>query len=153
MSDEGKIFAITGFGGGVSVGIKADSYTEFLNLAKDVYGDSVGELFAVGVFEHLRRFAPEATAVASVEQSVGGVQVVTPPVSTVGAALPQPPAAPQGNVAPLAPPSVPYPGDCEHGRRVYRDTKARGRDWRRWECAIPWSKDVQGRCAHINVSQ
>src|SRR6266498_1483474 len=37
------------------------------------------------------------------------------------------------------PPTVTYPGDCEHGPRAYFSKSPKGKPWPRWECALPWT--------------
>lgn len=145
MSDA-KLFAITGFGGGVSLGIQADTYEEFLALAQQVYGDEDGAQFAAEAFDGLRKLtAPTATAVSNL--AAGGVVSGYSNVVKMPQAAPAAPAVPAG-----PPPTLAYPGDCEHGQRQYKDTIARGKPWRRWECALPWSREIAAqRCKAINV--
>lgn len=147
MSDnEAKLFAISAFGGGVSVGIKADSYDEFVALAKQVYGDIPGETFASEIFNQLSQYTPTAQGAANVNKVLGPVSVVSN--------------NPQSNVVPMPqsqaqsgglPPGVQYPGDCAHGRRQYKSSQTKRGTWTRFECAVPWSKDATDRCQAINV--
>jgi hypothetical protein len=149
---EAKINVSTGFNGGVSVSLRADNAAELLALQNE-----------------LRQAAAADTALATVvaaligqgqtvDQAVAVVQQAFPqavPVSTVGQPLPQV-AAPAPWNAPVAqpggaiPPGLVDPGPCAHGPRQYKDSMARGSQWRRWECAIPWSKGVQGRCKPVD---
>ena len=137
MSDA-KLFAITGFSGGVSVGLQADSFEEFLDLARQVYGDEEGQAFTEDIFNGLQRQSATATAVSNLQQGGVGVSTVGVANNGVSAPLPQPPVAD-------------YPGDCAHGRRVYVDKATSRGPWRRWECAIPWSRGIQGRCSAVTV--
>lgn len=131
--------------------VRGDSYGEFLQNVTDAFGASAPLVLArfAGAYGAVATSAPDATAAA-----VAVVQQTFPqaaPVSTVGQPLPQPTAVAQPAAAPAGPPTVAYPGNCAHGVRVYVDKPARGKPWRRWECAIPWSKDAQGRCSALNV--
>lgn len=153
MSDEAKVFAITGFGGGVSVGIKADSYDEFVGLAKQVYGDTKGEQFALEIFNNLSQYAPTA-------QAAGNVQAVFPAATPVA----DPPFVPN-NVVPMptatapvvaaTPPTLVNPGPCNHGPRQYKSNLARGKQWNRWECALEWKRGDNAwnaqRCQPVNA--
>lgn len=149
MSDA-KLFLITGFGGGVSAGIQADSPEEFAQLVANVRALAAQDLAVSRLFGPLI-----GTDAPGVNAAVGVVQAAFPqaqPVSTVGQPLPQPvpqPVVQQGPSVP--PPTVVNPGNCAHGARVYVDKPARGKPWRRWECAVPWSKGAVGRCDPINV--
>lgn len=147
---EAKLFATNGFNGGVSAGIRADNYQEFLSLAKQVYGDAEGEAFAKNAFDQLLSAVPTAQAVRNVNSQLGPVSVVsnTPvpaPQSNV-VQMPQPQAQAGG-----LPPGVQYPGDCAHGRRQYKSSQTKRGTWTRFECAVPWSKDATDRCQAINV--
>lgn len=174
---DGKIFVITGFSGGLSVGVQADTRAEFEAIVNELRQlaarDAVlAQLFApvVGVVQPQGALPPvqvtEAQAIQAVQQAFPGAQVV----STVGQPLPQPvndpwasqpavPAAvpqPAAPAAPALPPGVAYPGNCPHGVRVYNDKPARGKAWRRWECATPWKPGMtkaerDARCDSINV--
>lgn len=151
MSDA-KLFTITGFGGGLSIGLQADSYDEFVALAKQVYGEAEGEVFANEAFGGLRRLAsPGAEAVGVVRQGLGPVSVVSS--SPAPNVVPMPGTAPQAVPAGGIPPGVEYPGDCAHGRREFKNTIARGKPWPRFECALPWSKgaDNSQRCKPVNL--
>lgn len=167
---EGKVFAITGFGGGISVGVQGDTPDEFAALvaALRVKAQSdpvLAQLFAEVIGQFPQTYAPavdEAQALANVQAAIPGSYVVPPtPISTVGQPLPvpqpvaQPVAQPAAQARALgaaaAPPGVAYPGDCAHGPREYKDTLARGKTWRRWECNVEWKRGVEGRCAAVNV--
>lgn len=164
---EAKLFTASGFNGGVTVGIRGDSYDEFINLAQQVYGKAAGAIFARDVFDRLLKEFPAAKAAAVADQNIGPVSVVgqiAQPVTAVPAVQqtnvvplqqPQPVAQPTQSVAALNPPGVANPGPCAHGPRVYRDSMAKGRPWRRWECALEWRKGDQAwnsqRCANVNV--
>ncbi len=142
---ESKINVATGFNGGVSVSLRADSSAEFEALLWDVSQSAT--LTSLLKSAGLNASAPtEQQAIANVQQAFPNAQV-----STVGQPLPQPG---QQAAAPAAatPPNVPYPGNCEHGVRQYVDKPARGKAWRRWECSIPWSRDnAASRCKPVNV--
>lgn len=149
---EAKINVATGFNGGMSVSLRADSLEEFQALSKQLYGDAAGELFAQGVLEGLLSSVPVAAAAASVNAQLGPVANVYPitgQVSTVGQPLPQPTAQPAAVAA--VPPLTNYPGDCAHGPRVYKDSMSSRGQWRRWDCSVPYTKGVTGRCASVNV--
>ena len=174
--EKGKIFAVTGFNqnNGLSVGVQADTREEFEAIVNELrqYAQRdavVAQLFApvVGVVQGAALPAnppDEAQAMANIQAAIPGTVVVQQ--STVGQPLPQPtvaavpaatpaqPAAAGG--AATAPPGVTYPGDCQHGPRVYVDRPARGKAWRRWECATPWKPGMtkaerDARCDAINV--
>lgn len=128
--------------------LRGDNWDDFVANATAALGSDAAT-FLAGVRQTFGSTAPfpsvqdERQAMASINQAFPGTQ----PVSTVGQPLPQP-----GAAAPAAPPTLAYPGDCAHGRREYRDSVARGKQWRRWECAVPWSKDsAAGRCKPLNV--
>jgi len=146
--DQAKINVATGFNGGVSVSLRANTAAEFDSLLADVkLSPTLAALLAA--LPAAQDPAGFAQATATVQAAIPGTTVIPQPTSTVGQPLPQPGAAP----SPAAPPpTAPYPGDCQHGPRVYKDTIARGNPWRRWECAIPWSKENSGqRCKPVNV--
>lgn len=135
----------------------AEQWSEFVSLAQAALGagsHAVIEQFSALVPASAR--LTEAQAVANIQQAFPQAQV-----STVGQPLPQPgnvvqfpqpqPQVQQGT-APALPPGIDYPGDCPHGTRVYVDKPARGRPWRRFECAIPWSTETKdSRCKPVNV--
>jgi hypothetical protein len=143
---EPKIHVSTGFGGGISVNLRADTGAELESLIQGAAATSptLARLMQLtGITA-----ATDQGAVQNVQQAFPQAQVVSQPVSTVGQPLPQPGVVAQPAAAP---PTLVNPGPCAHGARVYKDSQARGRAWRRWECAVPWSKGVQGRCEPINV--
>ena len=150
-----------GFNGGTQVTLYGDSFDELHKLLTPVYGDVAAKELLIAAFQDLAsNFSPTAAAISTVNAAVGPVTEVQQPApfaqpytSTVGVPLVQPGAAPQqAAAAPGAvPPGVNYPGDCAHGTRSYKDSMARGKPWRRWECAVPWSKGATGRCTPVNV--
>lgn len=151
---EPRMFAVSGFGGGLSAGIRADSYGEFVELAQQVYGEAEGLAFAESAFAQLRAAAPVAQAVHNVQKVMGPVQVVSnaPADQAQGGQVYQMPQRQQA--APAVPPGLDYPGDCEHGPRRYLDTQTARGQWRRWDCALPWSREnSSSRCKAINVGK
>ena len=134
----------------------AEQWSEFVSLAQAALGpDSQSVIAQFAELAPVSAGVTEAQAVANIKQAFPQAQV-----STVGQPLPQPGNVvpfPQAQPAPQAtasavPPGVDYPGDCPHGTRVYVDKPARGRPWRRFECAIPWSPQTKDqRCAPVNV--
>lgn len=163
MSDESKINVASGFNGGVSVSLRANSSAEFEALLADAQtSPTLAALLAKAGLA-----ATEAQAVANVQAAFPQAQVSTvgQPLHSVSqnagtpglplpnqAPLPQPQPVAQPAAPAAPPPTVPYPGDCPHGVRVYVDKPARGRPWRRFECAIPWSKEnAATRCKPVNV--
>jgi hypothetical protein len=149
VSENAKINVATGFNGGVSVSLRADSAAEFEALLADA--KSSGTLSALLAQLPAPGAAGQdaAAAILAIQQAIPGTTVLSQPQSTVGQPLPQPQAQPATS---QSPPGVTYPGDCPHGVRTYKDSIARGNPWRRWECAIPWSKDgAASRCKPVNV--
>lgn len=159
---EAKINVATGFNGGVSVSVRADSTGELEQLLSSIAAQSAVSPTIAALFAPLGIVSTEtgmAAATAIVQSAFPGAQ----PVSTVGQPLPQPgqPVVPPttqpiATVTPIhaavAPPTVPYPGDCPHGVRVYRDKPARGSAWLRWECALPFSPATKdSRCRPVNI--
>jgi hypothetical protein len=169
MSTEAP-FSVTGKAGGrdgLLVTLRGDSFAELVANAAQVIGDPIAaEQFVKEVYGQALQ-TPMSAAVATVAKTLG-------PVSTVGQPLPVPghqaapsteapwqaPSAPvatsaPATAAPAAAPPIQYPGDCVHGQRVYRDSMARGKSWRRWECAVPWEKgndaSNNARCKAVNV--
>jgi hypothetical protein len=149
-----------GFNGGTQVTLYGDSFEELHKLLSPVYGEVAAKELLVAAFQDLAsNFSVTAAAVSNVNAQLGPVtEVAAPPfqapyTSTVGVPLAQPTAGAVPTAAPVAatPPGLNYPGNCQHGQRTYKDSMARGRAWRRWECAIPWSKGVEGRCTPVNV--
>ena len=123
--------------------IRGNDLADFRQNVEGLLGDgsfdrvatSFQDAFGVGV-------AAATTAVAS---ALPGA---------VAAPLPQPGAAERLAAPPASLPGAPYPGDCAHGPRVYKDSVAQGRQWRRWDCATPYSKEAQAagqRCKAENV--
>jgi hypothetical protein len=152
MSDEAKIHVSTGFSGGISVNLRAETAAEFEALvAQAVSSPSLLRLMTqVGLVQN-----QEQGAVQVVQAVFPQSQVIQQPQSTVGQPLPSPvvqqPVVQQQPAG--SPPGVAYPGNCPHGSRVYVDKPARGKAWQRWECAIPWAPgQAKGtRCEPINV--
>lgn len=153
---EPKINVATGFNGGVSISLRADSAAEFEAILADAH-----------VSPTLSALLSKAGLGATETQAVQNIVTAFPQaqVSTVGQPLPQPAAQPvtyQPIAAPAAqpaapstpPPTVVNPGPCVHGERIYKDTVTKNGPWRRWECALPWSKgaDNSQRCAAIKVA-
>jgi hypothetical protein len=149
---ESKINVASGFNGGVSVSLRADSAAEFEALLADAANSP-----------SLTNLLTQAGVVPGMTQAVATVQAAFPqasPVSTVGQPLPQPgigvpstmPAAP---AAPAQPPTVVNPGPCAHGDRIYKDTNTSRGPWRRWECSLAWIKDNAAhnasRCKPVNA--
>lgn len=165
---EAKLFTASGFNGGITVGIRGDSYAEFLQHSQEVFGPTAGQVFAQEVFAKLLQEVPAALAAHNANQAVGPVSVIGQ-VSTYAqqgsgvsvASQPQPVAQPATNVVPLQqptasnPPTIPYPGDCAHGPRTYKSTRTKNGQWNRWECAAEWRKGDDtwnsARCAAVNV--
>jgi hypothetical protein len=148
---EAKINVATGFNGGLSVSLRADTAAEFDSLVSDALQSPT--LAALLRNAGLNANVPdEAQAVANIQAVMPGT-VVAPPVSTVGQPLPQPQPAAAPTAQPSAvPPGVAYPGDCAHGPRVYKNTYTKRGAWARFECAIPWSRDGgPNRCQPVNV--
>lgn len=149
---EAKINVSTGFSGGVSVSLRADSADELLALQAELRKAAASDAALASVV------APLVGQGQTIEQATAVVQQAFPqaaPVSTVGQPLPAQPApwTPQPVAQPTAatPPGLVNPGPCAHGERVYKDSMARGSQWRRWECAIPWSKGATGRCKPVDA--
>lgn len=149
---EAKINIATGFNGGISVSLRGDTAADVLQLQAEL------RIAAASDMALARAFAPLLGTQADEAQAMANVQAAFPaaqPVSTVGQPLTQPvvtlPAA-QPVANGTVPPGITYPGNCPHGARVYKDLPARGKAWRRFECAIPWSKDTAAsRCKPVNV--
>jgi hypothetical protein len=148
MSQEAP-FSVTGKVGGrdgLLVTLRGDTYEQFAENAKAALGETEGETFVAELYTAaFVDSLPFTRATANVNAGVGA--------STVGQPLNQPGREDKGQSAPQAPPGVTYPGDCPHGTRSYKDSMARGKSWRRWECATPWSagQDNSGRCKALNV--
>src|SRR6266705_1951921 len=53
------------------------------------------------------------------------------------------------------PPTVEYPGDCQHGPRAYFSKNPRdGSPWPRWECALPFTRENKAeRCPNVKVER
>lgn len=156
MSDNPKIHISTGFNGGVSVNLRADSVAELAGLVDQLTQTAAVHPGVAALAQQL--LGPMNASPAAAQVAVQNVQAAVPG-STVGQAPPwqQPVAAPPVQApayqAPAGPPpGAAYPGNCVHGVRVYNDKPGRGgKPWQRWECAIPWSRDAVGRCESINV--
>lgn len=148
---EAKLFSTNGFNGGVSVGIRADSYAEFVQLAQEVYGPEAGQAFAKSVFQTLLDQVPEAKAVANLNNGGVAVQSVQPQ-AVPNNVVPMPQAQAQPQAVPN-PPTVQYPGDCVHGPRKFKSIRTKNGQWRFWECALPYQNNADNsqRCQNINV--
>lgn len=152
---ESKINVSTGFSGGVSVSLRADTAEELLSLQNELRVAAASNPVLAGVVAPLTgpvQGVSVVEAVATVAQVFPGAA----PVSTVGQPLPQPgAAAPQAAQPGAVPPGVAYPGDCVHGTRPYVDKPARGKPWRRFECALPYkfndAAHNASRCKPANV--
>jgi hypothetical protein len=127
--------------------IRGDNWAEFAANVEKLLGD--------GSFDRVAESFQDAFGVG-VAAATAAVAVAIP--GAVAAPLPQPTGPPGAAPAPAAPPAslpgAPYPGDCVHGPRVYKDSVAQGRQWRRWDCATPYSKEAQAagqRCKAENV--
>lgn len=125
----------------------------------DEFKANVELLLGAGSFDSIAESFKRAYGTPGVAQAFTNIQTTFPQaqqVNTVGgvaAPLPQP-----GATAPVAgpidgpPPGVPYPGNCPHGVRTFVDKPAKGRPWKRWECAIPWSPQTKdSRCKTLNA--
>ena len=148
MSEEARINVATGFNGGLSVSLRADSYEEFLTLACTLYGDEAGEIFAADILDTMLKSVPSAKATAVLHSAVGPVSVVgTVPVPQPGASADSPPWEPV-----QAPPMPNYPCPCTHGARIFKESVTSKGPWKRWDCALPWQKgmDPSLRCKAIN---
>lgn len=149
-------FSVTGKAGNTLVTLRGDSYQEFLGNAQQALGQVEGQAYAQAVFrDALLKDVPVAAATATVNQTVGPVTVVPDQGGSVSSGVPNnvvpmPQAQPQ---AVPNPPTVPYPGDCAHGPRVYKSSQTKKGQWTRWECAVPWQSnaDNSARCAAINA--
>ena len=131
--------------------IRGTDFAEFRSNVETLLGE--------GSFDRVTTSFQDAFGVG-ISQAAAVVHANFPaaaPVSTVGgvaAPVPQPGTAAEKLAAqPAALPGAEYPGDCAHGPRVYKDSVARGAQWRRWDCAIPYSTAAQiaGRCKAVNV--
>jgi hypothetical protein len=165
MSTEAP-FSVTGKAGGLLVTLRGDSYEQLVANAEAVLGREAGLTFVQEVYSQALQ-TPMSAAVATVAKTLGPVSSVGQPLPVPGPrAAPTPesawqaPSAPTATTAPAlaiiaAAPPVEYPGDCVHGPRSYRDSMAKGRPWRRWECAVPWDRDNAAsnaqRCKAVNA--
>ena len=133
--------------------VRGNSYEEFLANVNEAFG--FGAQIVLDNFASA--FGQSANAGDQIEQATRVVQGAFPqaqPVSSVGQPLPQPGTAPQPQAAPPAPPvqqGPAYPGDCAHGRRVWKSSVTSRGQWNRWDCAVPYSKEAQGRCKAVNA--
>jgi len=148
---------------------------------KTIRGDSLEDfkynvegILGVGAFEQVAASFREAFGVSGEGQAIANLQAAglisgTPQTASavIGLAaaqqshltvVQQPQAATPDHraaVAEATPPTVVYPGDCPHGTRSYKDSLARGKQWRRWECFLPWEKGNEAhnaqRCKPVNV--
>jgi len=136
--------------------IRGTSVADFRENVEALLGDgsfdrvatSFQDAFEVGV----------AAATAAVTGGIPGTRPAAILAAAVNAGIaspvPQPGTPAQPAAPPVSLPGAPYPGDCVHGPRVYKDSVAQGRQWRRWDCATPYSKEAQAaglRCKAENV--
>lgn len=146
MSDEAKFSVTKNFHT-----LRGDSLEEFQANVESILGPASWGKVVASFQEAYGVGASEAQALQNIQNAFPNAQAA--PTSTVGQPLPAP--APASPVVPFAPPTVAYPGDCQHGQRVYVDKPARGNPWRRWECAQPWQKGAvaanAARCKPVNV--
>ena len=127
--------------------IRGNDLADFRQNVEGLLGD--------GSFDRVAESFQDAYGVGVTAATAAAARIgaVAAPVSPVAAAVPQP-GAPNQPAPPASLPGAPYPGDCAHGPRVYKDTVARGGPWRRWDCALPYSQEAQkagSRCKAINV--
>jgi len=169
MSTESS-FSVTGKAGGrdgLLVTLRGDSYAELVINAAEVLGSAeAADAFIKEVYAQALQ-TPVSAAIATVAKTLGPISSVGQPLPVPGhQAAPTPEStwqAPEPSAATTAPalaivPAVPpidAPPACVHGPRVYRDSMARGRPWRRWECAVEWQKGNDAsnaaRCKAVNV--
>lgn len=148
-------FSVTGKAGGTLVTLRADSYQEFVANAQAALGAAEGQTYASSVFrDALLKDVPSGAATANLNKTVGPVTVVPeqPVPSVPNNVVPMPNAQPQ---AVPNPPTVPYPGDCQHGPRKYKSSQTKRGTWSRWECALDWQSGNDAynaqRCQAVNA--
>ena len=122
MSDA-KINVSSGFGGGMSVSLRADSPDELLALAKSIYGEAAGQEFVSSVFASLLSDKPVAAAINNLNRAVGPVQTVPQPAAQQPFVQQPPTAAPPVQFAgqqaqPAGPPGTEQPV-CAHGPKKW----------------------------------
>ena len=130
--------------------LRGDTFAEFQANAQAVLGEGAAAFLG----DYAAAFGGSMTPGQAVANIAAQIPVAAPPVqapvSTIGGFTPpSAPAVPAA--APAAPPTAPYPGDCAHGARQFKSSQTKRGLWARWECAIPWSRDAQGRCAAVNA--
>ena len=121
MSDA-KINVSSGFNGGMSVSLRAESPDELLALAKSIYGEAAGQEFVSSVFASLLSDKPVAAAISNLNRAVGPVQTVPQPQAAPFVQQP-PAAAPPVQFAtqqaqPAGPPGTEQPV-CAHGPKKW----------------------------------
>ena len=152
MSD--PVYTVSGRFGEVTVTVRADDGDALRDRLVRYLDEASVDVFLDELFTEAFLGGSEAArATRNVNRSV--------PVRAVshnGPAVPQqgvPVPGPQGQSQAVStpPPTVTYPGDCQHGQRVYIDSVVRGSQWRRWECAIqPWTRqNANSRCRAVNA--
>jgi len=148
------VYTVSGRFGETSFTVRGDTWDDLSSAVAVAFNDeAVAEVFLREAIQGAFVDALDsARAVRAINDGVGATVVNEPRnVPTQSSPQPGPHNEQAQSQAAVNPPGVTYPGNCPHGQRVYRDSMARGRPWRRWECAIPWSPDVQGRCRAVNA--
>lgn len=92
MADKPGFNVASGFNGGVTVGINADSWDEFVTLCRQVWGEE-GDAVAYGLYQNLRNQAAMPTETQAVGMLQAQLGAVPPPDAQVGM-YQQPPAQP-----------------------------------------------------------
>jgi hypothetical protein len=123
---DSKINVSSGFNGGLSVSLRADSPEELAALAKSIYGEAAGTEFVQSVFASLLSDKPMASAINNLNRAVGPVQTVPQP-QPQAAQLQQPYVQPQAappvqfagqQAQPAGPPGSEQPV-CAHGPKKW----------------------------------
>ena len=150
MSD--PVYTVSGRFGEVTVTVRADSYGELQQALSEQLDAVAVDVFLDELFTEAFLGASEsARATRAINRGVP-VQAVQNGPAVPQQATPVPQATPQPQVPSSPPPTVTYPGDCQHGRRIYTDSVVRGSQWRRWECPVPWSRQTAStRCRAVNA--
>ena len=119
--------------------IRGDSHQDFKQNLSDALGGPNAEAFLSDFTAAFTGVQSTSQAAATVTATLGGNVIPLPqPGSVVAQPAGPPPMSADG-------------GSCIHGPRVYKDTQTAKGPWRRWECAIPWSREAVGRCKAVNV--
>jgi|SRR6266498_639998 len=159
---EAKITVLRNYGG-----FRADSVAELRQLVTQLLGEGAWEPFLDGVRQDFG-IVTMAGAVENLQQ--GGLTNEQPPTSPPQQQyaqqqpqyqqVPQPQYQQQAQVqqanqqqGDVPPPTIPYPGNCAHGQRVYFANHPKtGAAWPRWECALKWTRQNKDqRCETINA--